>query len=253
MFDLTDKVALVTGAGRGLGKAMALGLGRAGANVVVTSRTLSACQAVADEIQRSGRQAHAVACDLGRGTEVVQLVADTYERFGRCDVLVNNAGVNLSFLPLFETSGAMFDEAFAVNVKGPTQLAQLVARRMGEGGGGSIINVITAGILPGVRGIANLGPYCASKAALHMLTRVMAEEWGPLGVRVNALAPGTFVTDMMAELESTIPGFIQHAAEQAIQKRAAYPDEIIGAVVFLASSESSYVTAQTLAVCGGVC
>jgi len=86
-----------------------------------------------------------------------------------------------------------------------------------------------------------------------MLTRVMAEEWGPLGVRVNALAPGTFVTDMMAELESTIPGFIQHAAEQAIQKRAAYPDEIIGAVVFLASSESSYVTAQTLAVCGGVC
>jgi NAD(P)-dependent dehydrogenase (short-subunit alcohol dehydrogenase family) len=252
MFDLTGKVAIVTGGSRGLGRAMALGLARAGADVVVTSRTLPACQAVAEEIQRVGRQAHAIACDISDEADIARLVAGAYERFGHCDVLVNNAGVTMSFRPLFETTGAFFDEVYAVNVKGPMQLAQLVVRRMGQAGGGSIINIITVGILPGVRGIANLGAYCSSKAALHVLTRVMAEEWGPLGVRVNAVAPGTFLTDMMYDLEASIPGFIQHAADQAIQKRAGNPDEIVGAVVFLASDASSYVTAQTLSVCGGV-
>src|SRR5450759_2871971 len=117
MFDLTGKVAIVTGGSRGLGRAMALGLARAGADVVVTSRTLPACQAVAEEIQRVGRQAHAIACDISDEADIARLVAGAYERFGHCDVLVNNAGVTMSFRPLFETTGAFFDEVYAVNVK----------------------------------------------------------------------------------------------------------------------------------------
>jgi NAD(P)-dependent dehydrogenase (short-subunit alcohol dehydrogenase family) len=248
LFDLTGKVAIVTGGNRGLGKAIALGLARAGADVVVTSRTLSTCTAVAEAISRTGRAAIPVACELGRWDDIDRLVSQTYARFGRCDVVVNNAGMAQPMLPLFDTSNEFMDEVHAVNVKGPIHLARLAARRMGEAGGGSIINILTVGAL---RGVGNMGVYCASKAALHVLTRVMAEEWAPLGVRVNAIAPGTFLTDMMYELEAATPGFIQHAAEQAIQKRAGNPEEIVGAVVFLASNASSYVTAQTLSVCGG--
>ena len=248
LFDMTGKVAIVTGGNRGLGKAIALGLAQAGAGVVVASRTLSMCEAVADEIRTLGREALPVACEMGSWEDIDRLVAQTYERFGRCDVVVNNAGISQAFMPLFDTSSELMDEVYAINVKGPMHLARLVARRMGQTGGGSIINILTVGAL---RGVGNLGMYCSSKAALHVLTRVMAEEWAPLGVRVNAIAPGTFLSDMMYDLEKAIPGFIQHAAEQAIQKRAGNPEELVGAVVFLASNASSYVTAQTLSVCGG--
>jgi len=248
LFDLAGKAAIVTGGNRGLGKAIALGLAQAGADVVVTSRTLSTCETVAEEIRTLGRAALAVACEMGRWQDIDALVNHTYERFGRCDVLVNNAGTAQPILPLFDTTSTFMDEVYAVNVKGPIHLARLAARRMGEAGGGSIINILTVGAL---RGVGNMGVYCASKAALHVLTRVMAEEWAPLGVRVNAIAPGTFLTDMMYDLEAAVPGFIEHAAEQAIQKRAGKPEEIVGAVVFLASNASNYVTAQTLSVCGG--
>ena len=248
LFDLTGRIAIVTGASRGLGKAIALGLARAGADVVVASRTLSDCEAVAGEIEALGRRALAVACDMGRLDEIDRLVERAYERFGRCDVLVNNAGVTQAPLPLTETSGEFFDALYAVNVKGPMHLASRVAPRMGEAGGGAIVNVVTMGaIKPG----GYLGVYCSSKAALKALVRVMAEEWAPLGVRVNAVAPGPFLPDMLHALEKSSPGFIEHSADVTLQKRVADPQEIVGPVLFLASDAASFVTAQTLSVCGG--
>lgn len=247
-FNLSGKVALVTGGSRGLGRAMALGLARAGADVLVSSRTLAACEAVVTEIEALGRQALAVACDMRSWADIDRLAERTFTRFRRCDVLVNNAGIMQTPLPLVETSSALFDDFFAVNVKGPMRLANLVAPRMGAAGGGSIINVMSIG---GLKPGPNLGMYCSSKAALQALSRVMAAEWAPLKVRVNALAPGPFRTDMMEDMEQRFPGFMQHSANVNMQKRVAEPDEIVGAVLFLASDASSFVTAQTLSVCGG--
>jgi NAD(P)-dependent dehydrogenase (short-subunit alcohol dehydrogenase family) len=248
LFDLGGRVAMVTGASRGLGKAIALGLARAGADLVVSSRRLPACEEVAAEIEALGRQALAVACDMSRWSEIDGLVERSYQRFGRCDVLVNNAGVTQNPLPLAETSSEFFDELYGINVKGPMHLAGRVAPRMGQAGGGAIVNVVTMGALkPG----GYLGMYCSSKAALTALTRVMAEEWAPLGVRVNAVAPGPFLTDMLRDLDEATPGFIEHSAGVTLQKRVADPEEIVGPVLFLASDAASFVTAQTLPVCGG--
>ncbi len=248
LFDMTGKVAIVTGGSRGLGRAIALGLADAGADLVIASRKLDACQAVVAEVEARGRRALPVACDMASWPEIDVLVERTYQHFGRCDVLVNNAGVTQNPLPLTETGGEFFDLLYSVNVKGPMHLASLLAPRMAESGGGSIVNVITMGaIKPG----GYLALYCSSKAALKALTRVMAEEWAPLGVRVNAVAPGPFMTDMLKDLNEATPGFFEHSANVTLQKRIAEPEEIVGPVLFLASGASSYVTAQTLSVCGG--
>lgn len=247
-FDLSGKVALVTGGSRGLGRAMVLGLADAGADVVVASRTLEACEAVAEDVARLGRRALAVRCDVGSWSDVEGLAEQTGAHFGRCDVLVNNAGVMPPPRPLNATTSELFDECFTVNVKGPLHLATLIAERMGGQGGGAIVNVLSIG---GLRPGANFGIYGASKAALQALTRSMAAEWAELGVRVNAIAPGPFRTDMMRDMEERVPGFLEYAAGTTMQKRAADPDEIVGAVLFLASAASSFVTGQTLSVCGG--
>ena len=248
LFSLEDRVALVTGSSRGLGREIACGLAEAGADVVVTSRNLTACEQVAKQVEALGRSALAVACDMERWPDIDALVAKTYERFGRCDVLVNNAGVTQNPMPLTDTSEEFFDHLYGINVKGPMHLSRLIAPRMAEAGGGAIVHITTMGaIKPG----GYLGMYCSSKAALRALTRVMAEEWAPMGIRVNAIAPGPFATDMMRELDAATPGFNEHAASVTLQKRIAEPREIVGAVLFLASEASSYVTAQTLSVCGG--
>ena len=249
LFDLTDKVAIVTGASRGLGKAIALGLAQAGAHLVLSSRIQSACAAVAKDVDALGKKALAVSCDMGSWSDIDTLVEKTYERFGRCDVLVNNAGVTHAAMPLSQMSESFFDEIQAINLKGPMHLAGLLAPRMEEAGGGAIINIVsTAAIEP----VGYMSAYSASKAALRALTRVMAEEWAPLGVRVNAIAPGSFLTDMMTDLEEKMPGFLEQAAGNTLLKRIADPKEVLGPVLFLASEASSYVTGQTLAVCGGV-
>jgi NAD(P)-dependent dehydrogenase (short-subunit alcohol dehydrogenase family) len=249
LFDLTGKVAIVTGGSRGLGREICLGLARAGADVVVSSRKLAACQAVAKQVESLGRNALPAAGDMSRWSDIDALAEKAHERFGRCDVLVNNAGITQEGVPLESTSEALFDEFHAVNVKGPMRLASLVAPRMGEAGGGAIINVVsTAALQP----VGFMAAYSASKAALRALTRVMAEEWAPLGVRVNAIAPGPFLTDMMKDLEKSTPGFLEQCAGNTLQKRLADPQEIVGPVLFLASDAASYVTGQTLAVCGGV-
>ncbi|MBW1883503.1 MAG: SDR family oxidoreductase [Deltaproteobacteria bacterium] len=248
LFDLSGKIAIVTGGSQGLGKALCLGLAKAGADVVVTSRRLDVCKDVAGQVEALGRRALPVACDMARWEEIDRLVELCFEHFGRCDVLVNNAGVTQPPGPMLETSGEFFDKLYGVNVKGPMHLACLVAPRMAEQGGGTIVNVITMGALrPG----GYLATYCSSKAALKALTRCMAEEWAPMGVRVNAVAPGPFRTEMLEDLERSAPGFMQGSADVTMLKRVAEPEEIVGPVVFLASEAASYVTAQTLSVCGG--
>jgi len=248
LFDLGGKIAIVTGGSRGLGRALCLGLAQAGADVVVASRRLEACEAVAREVEGVGRRALPVACDMARSEEIDRLAEACFEHFGRCDVLVNNAGVTQVPGPMLETSGELFDQIYGVNVKGPMHLACQVAPRMAEQGGGAIVNVITMGALrPG----GYLATYCSSKAALNALTRCMAEEWAPMGVRVNAVAPGPFNTEMLDDLERAVPGFREQSAEVTMLKRVADADEIVGPVVFLASEAASYVTAQTLSVCGG--
>lgn len=248
LFDLTGKVALVTGGSRGLGKAIALGFATAGADVIVTSRTLPSLQEVAGQIEAMGRRSLAVACDVGQWAEVDRLVDTVYEKFGRCDVLVNNAGIVQTMTPLTQTSEEMFDRFYGVNTKGPMHLAAAVANRMIPAGGGSIVNIVTMG---GLRPAGYLALYCSSKAALIALTRSMADEWAPQGVRVNGIAPGPFLTEMMEDLEHQSPGFIKYSEEVTMLKRAGQPEEIVGPAVFLASQASSYMTGQTISVCGG--
>lgn len=250
IFDLSGKVALVTGGTRGIGNAMARGLAEAGADVIVTGRKQDACDAAAKEIaERTGRKATGLACHMGDWDELGSLADRAYDAAGRVDVLVNNAGINPAFLPIAEMTSDLWDKVYDVNVKGPMRLAGLLAPRMGEAGGGSVINVITVGAYFGGAGV---GVYSSAKAALLNLTRVMATEWAPINVRVNALAPGPFDTDMMRGAEKAVSGFMDGSAAATLMKRVAHPDEIIGSILYLASDASSYVTGTDLIVAGGM-
>lgn len=250
LFDLTGKVALVTGGTRGLGNAMARGLAMAGASLIVTGRK----QAAADEAAKvlaseTRRPCLGVACHMGDWEQIDALVERAYAELGRVDVLVNNAGINPAFMPVAQITSEFFDKLYTVNVKGPMRLAALVAPRMGEAGGGSIVNIVTVGAYEGGPGI---GTYSSSKAALLNFTKVMALEWADLNVRVNALAPGPFLTDMMTGAAENMSGFLEAAANATLQKRIAQPEEIVGTVIYLASDASSFVTGEDLRVAGGM-
>ena len=247
-WELSGKVALVTGGSRGLGRAMALGFARAGADVAIASRKLAACEAVAKEVEALGRKALAHSIHADRTDELDALLEATWNRFGRLDVVVNNAATNPAAGPLVDSTAALFDKVYGVNVKGPLHLAARAAKRMAEAGGGVVINVITQGAFkPGL----GLGLYCSSKAALYALTKVMAQEWAPWNVRVNALAPGPFMTDMMKGAAS-IPGYLEMVRRSTVMKRIAEPEELVGAALFLASDASSYMTGQALVIDGGI-
>lgn len=250
LFDLSGKTAIVTGATRGLGNAMAHGLAQAGADLVITGRTQEPCEHAAAAIaEATGRHVLPLACHMGDWARIDALVEDAYERFGRIDVLVNNAGINPSFTPVSEITEPLFDKLLAVNLKGPVHLAGRLAPRMAAAGGGSIINIITIGAYNGGPGV---GVYSASKAALLNMTRVMAWEWAQMKVRVNAVAPGPFLTDMMKGAESVTTGFIQAAASATLQNRVADPAEIVGMIVYLASDASSFVTGADFKIAGGM-
>jgi NAD(P)-dependent dehydrogenase (short-subunit alcohol dehydrogenase family) len=250
IFDLSGKVAIVTGSTRGIGNSMARGLAGAGATVVVSGRKQDACDAAAKQIaEQSGCRALGVACHMGDWDQIDSLVDRAWKECGRIDVLVNNAGINPTFMSVENMTAEFWDKIYDVNLKGPMRLAGKVAPRMAENGGGSIVNVITVGAYLGGAGV---GAYSSSKAALLNLTRVMATEWADRGVRVNALAPGPFATDMMAGAEKNVPGFSAGAAAATLQKRVADPDEIIGSVLYLASDASSFTTGTDLIVDGGM-
>ncbi|MDO8862973.1 glucose 1-dehydrogenase [Haliea sp. E1-2-M8] len=245
--DLTGKVALVTGGSRGLGKAMSLGLANAGADVIVVSRRLENCEAVAQEIRGKGRKALALAAHMGRTEDLDTVITRAYDTFGHVDILINNAGMNPVMGELSELQVDLFQKLFDVNTKGPWYLASRMAPRMAEHGGGSVINVVSVGAL---KPSALVGFYAATKAALDALTKVMAAEWAGKGIRVNSLAPGSYHSDLF-DSAANIPGYMDGAINACLQKRVAETDEIIGPVLYLASDLSSYTTGHTLVSDGG--
>ena len=249
-FDLTGKVAIVTGSTKGIGRAMAEGIARAGATVVVSSRKQDLCEAVATEITAAtGRAALGLACHVGEWEAIPGFVAAVHDRFGRIDALVNNAGIN----PARVDPGAMtlefWRKIFAVNLEGPLRVSQCVAPIMRDNGGGSIVNI---GTMAAYSGGATICAYGASKAALVNLTKSMAQAWAPWNVRVNVLSPGPFESEMTEGGERTAPGFRQLIADGTLMRRIASPDEIIGPVVYLVSDASSFVTGDDISVSGGM-
>ena len=245
---LEGKVALVTGGSRGLGRAMVLGLAKAGADVVIASRKLESCEQVAAEVRALGRRALPFPAHAGRMDSLDALLEQTYASFGRLDVLINNAGTNPVTAGLSELTPELFQKVFEVNTKGPWYLASRAAPRMATHGGGSIINVISVG---GLKPPAYQGFYAGSKAALHAMTKVMAAEWAGMGIRVNAIAPGSFHSDMLDAAIRILPGFEEGSRNASLQKRIAETDEIIGPVMYLASDMSKFTTGATLVCDGG--
>jgi NAD(P)-dependent dehydrogenase (short-subunit alcohol dehydrogenase family) len=244
-FDLTGRVALVTGATRGLGRAMVDGFAQAGADVVVVSRKADACEQVAKQLAVDyGVETLPRAAHVGRWAELDSLVEDAYDRFGRVDVLVNNAGMSPLYDSVDSVSEELFDKVVAVNLKGPFRLAALVGTRMAAGDGGSIINISSAGAL---RPRADILPYAAAKAGVNALTQGMAYAFGP-SVRCNAIVAGTFMTDVSSSWD--MEAFNARAQAFALQ-RGGQPDEIVGAALYLASDASSYTTGSLLTVDGG--
>jgi len=242
LFDLSGKVALITGGSRGLGYQIAKAFAENGADVVIASRKLDACRAVAQEIEAMGRRALAFACHMGSWTQIESLVVAAYAAFDRIDILVNNAGMS----PASETSVAvteeMFDKVLALNFKGPYRLSALIGSRMAAGSGGSIINVSSVGaLIPR----ASYGPYAGAKAALNVITTAHSQEFGPK-VRVNAILPGAFRTDIAKSWPTD-----REAGLQAAIPRYGEPREIVTTALYLASDHSSYTTGAMIRVDGG--
>ncbi|MFN2426211.1 MAG: SDR family NAD(P)-dependent oxidoreductase [Candidatus Binatia bacterium] len=244
LFDLTGKVALVTGGSRGLGREMALAFARAGADIVVASRKIDACRETAIEIEGLGRSALAHACHVGAWDEIGGLVEAAYGRFGKVDILVNNAGMSPLYPSLDQVSEALWDKVLAVNLKGPFRLSALVGARMQAGDGGSIINVSS---IAAERPTPTETPYAAAKAGLNAITVAFAQAYGPK-VRVNAIQAGPFLTDIA---KAWPPGAEQFLASRAALSRAGRPDEIVGAALYLASNASSFTSGAILRVDGG--
>ncbi|MFO7568711.1 MAG: glucose 1-dehydrogenase [Smithellaceae bacterium] len=245
-FSLEGKVALVTGGSRGIGKASALAMADAGAHVVVSSRKIADLEPVAEEIKARGVRSLAIAAHNAKIDDSKMLIQRVIAEFGRLDILVNNAGTNPYYGPLIDQDEKTYDITMNVNVKGVLFLSQTAARVMREQKSGCIINVASiGGLRPG-----DLGVYCVSKAALVMLTEVMAKEWGQFNIRVNAIAPGIIKTRLSEALWKD-PDVCEKALESMCMMRLGEPEEIAGAVVFLASGAGSYITGETLVIDGG--
>lgn len=245
-FDLSKKTAIVTGAGRGIGRAIALGLAASGATVVLAGRTADQLNGVAAEIKATGGQALAVPTDLTDTDQINTLAEKAKTTFGRIDILVNNAA--RSFLrSLMDLREDGWDKVFDTNVKAVWLLSRAVARHMMEQKYGRIINITTVGAEKAEVGMAAYG---CSKAALKMLTRCMAREWAPSGIQINAVGPGLTRTEFSRPIWSN-PDIAKHVTSQLPMQRIAEPEEIVPAVLFLASDASSYMTGQTLYVDGG--
>lgn len=250
MFDLSGRVAVVTGSTRGLGRAIAEGLARAGASVVISSRKQDACDTVAAEVTAAtGQRALAAACHVGDWEAIPAFVDGIVREFGRIDVLVNNAGINPALQTVSDVGIELWRKIFGVNVEGALRMSQCVAPVMRDTGGGSIVNI---GSMEGYAATPIAVAYGASKAALRHLTVSMANEWGPWGVRVNILSPGPFATDLLTSFERQQPGTLDMLAAMTGQKRVADLREIIGPVLYLASDASSFVTGDDITVNGGM-
>jgi NAD(P)-dependent dehydrogenase (short-subunit alcohol dehydrogenase family) len=248
LFDLTGRVAIVTGGSRGIGRAICERLAEHGAKVVVSSREKDACEEVVAAIAARGGAAMAVPCNISRKEELRALVGATRAAWGRVDILVCNAAVNPYFGPSQEIPDEAYDRIMNANVRSNLWLCQMVIPEMAARGEGSVIIVSSIG---GFRGSPRLGIYGVSKAADMQLARALAVEWGPRGVRVNAIAPGLVRTDFARALWED-PANLKKRTRDTPLLRIGEPDEIAGAAVFLAARASSFMTGQTIVVDGGV-
>jgi NAD(P)-dependent dehydrogenase (short-subunit alcohol dehydrogenase family) len=246
-FSLDGKVALITGGSRGIGKATALGFARAGADVAIASRTLPDLEIVADEIRGLGRKALPVAAHVGKLEQIQNLVQTVHKEFGRIDILVNDAGTSPALSGMLDIEERLWDSIMNLNLKGLVFLSQAVARIMKEHGG-TIINVAS---VDGYMHEPNIGVYSISKAAVVQATKIMAEEWAKYNIRVNAIAPGHIHTRLGDSIFEAMPDYKKVFLERVPMRRIGDPDEIVGAMIYLASDASGYVTGTTIVVDGG--
>jgi NAD(P)-dependent dehydrogenase (short-subunit alcohol dehydrogenase family) len=244
LFDLTGRVALVTGGTRGLGRSIVRMLAAAGADIVVSSRTQDACEECVEEVRALGRRGVAHSCHVGHWDEIETLVEAAYDEFGHIDVLVNNAGMAPTYPNPHGVTEELWDKTLGVNLKGPFRLMALVGERMIAGDGGSIVNITSIG---GVRPTHDILPYAAAKAGLNALTLGFADALGPK-VRVNAVMPGPFRTDISKNWDHE--AFAERAKTFPL-RRAGEPDELAAAVLYFASDASSFTTGAVLAIDGG--
>jgi NAD(P)-dependent dehydrogenase (short-subunit alcohol dehydrogenase family) len=245
---LKDKVALITGSTRGIGKELALGFAREGANIVANGRNVEKARIVAKEAEGFGIRAVAVGADVSQSQEVTRMVEETIAQFGRIDLLVNNAGVNPFILESEKIKEAGWDQVLNINLKGVFLCCQAVGKKMIEQGGGKIINM-ASGL--GITGEQGFLPYSVSKAGVLMLTRVLAYEWSKHHISVNAIAPGFVAGGMNTPIlnkESLVSGL----TEKVPIKRLADPREIVNIALFLASDDSSYINGATIVADGGM-
>jgi len=247
-FSLEGKVALVTGGSRGIGQATALAFAEAGADVAVTSRKLPDLELVAEEIRGLGRKSIAVATHVGRMDQIQNLVDTVVAEFGRIDVLVNNAGTSVVWMPALELEERAWDSIMNLNLKGLFFLSQAVARVMKEHGGGSIINISS---VDGLKPEVNNSAYNISKAGVVMATRTMAREWAQYSIRVNCIAPGFIRTRLLDSRWEVDPDNRAVIDSKILLEGVAQPDVLVGAMLYLASEASAYQTGQTIAVDGG--
>tara|TARA_B110000503_G_C7105071_1_gene395534 strand:- start:515 stop:1291 length:777 start_codon:yes stop_codon:yes gene_type:complete len=246
-FNLENKVAIITGSSKGIGKAIAKGLAQNGAQVVISSRSQEACDEVVKEFTDEGLKAVGIACHIGKEDQRKNLVTKTIEAFGRIDILVNNAAINPVFGPIEDVDPAIFDKIMDVNVKAPWSLSNLVLPHFQANKNGSVINIASVeSLTPGF----GLGIYSTSKAAILMLTKNQAKEWGQYGVKANAICPGLIKTKFSAALwqNEKILGKIQKALPSA---RMGMPEEIVGLACLLASDAGNYMTGGVYTVDGG--
>ena len=244
LFELTDKVAIVTGGSRGLGREMVLAFAERGAHVVIASRKLANCAEVADEVRAMGRRALPIAYHAGSWADADRLAVAAYEEFGTVDILVNNAGMSPLYPSLEAVSEELFDKVIGVNLKGPFRLSSVVGTRMAAGAGGSIINVSS---IASQRPSPTEAPYAAAKAGINSLTQSMAAAFGP-SVRVNCIVPGPFLTDISKAWD--LDSFNARAKSAFALGRGGQPSEIVGAALYFASAASSYTTGTTLNIDG---
>lgn len=247
--NLENKVVIVTGARRGMGRTHAIKLAQAGAKVVVSDISLEDCQKVVEEIEKEGGSALAVKCDVSNKKDVDEMVKKTVEKFGKVDILVNNAGI-AQFVPFLEMTEEDWDRTLDINLKGYFLCAQACAKEMAKQKSGVIINIASVAMGQQGVGFPNIVHYCASKGGIAAMTEALAVELAPYNIRVNAISPGMIETPMIDPVKSD-PKMMEGMLDKIPMHRVGKPEEVSNLVLFLASDQSSYMTGSTVIIDGG--